>query len=143
MCERDAMKELLSIFARSIFIAPLLLTWPAGAQEHRFEDDPVTCFRSYSASWEIHAFCSPANASRCVPEIRSASRPRRRREGVAVGETREALGDGVHRFAVHAHAVADLGLSEYGDLHVLHLPLGPLADLRILPRVVVNRRLRR
>ena len=73
MCERDAMKELLSIFARSIFIAPLLLTWPAGAQEHRFEDDPVTCFRSYSASWEIHAFCSPANASRCVPEIRSAS----------------------------------------------------------------------
>ena len=33
----------------------------------------VTCFRSYSASWEIHAFCSPANASRCVKEIRSAS----------------------------------------------------------------------
>ena len=46
------------------------------------EDDPIVAVRenfvacdvrSYSASWKIHAFCSPANASRCVQEIRSAS----------------------------------------------------------------------
>ena len=77
------MKERRSIFLRSIFIGPLLLTWPAGAQEHRLRtillspcartSSRVTCFRSYSASWKIHAFCSPANASRCVQEIRSAS----------------------------------------------------------------------
>jgi hypothetical protein len=44
-CERDQMKEWRSIFLRSIFIGPLLLTWPAGAQEHRFEDDPIVAVR--------------------------------------------------------------------------------------------------
>ena len=81
------MNEMRSIFLRSIFIGPLLLTCHAGAQEHRFEDDPivavrensshVTCFPSYSASWENPRFLlrrrmRTAACRRSGPRLREA-----------------------------------------------------------------------
>jgi hypothetical protein len=47
------MNELRSILLRSIFIGPLLLAWAAGAQEHRFEDDPVVAVRENFVACDV------------------------------------------------------------------------------------------
>ena len=47
------MNEMRSIFLRSIFIGPLLLTWPTGAQEHRFEDDPIVAVRENFVACDV------------------------------------------------------------------------------------------
>jgi hypothetical protein len=47
------MNELRPIFLRSIFIGPLLLAWAAGAQEHRFEDDPVVAVRENFVACDV------------------------------------------------------------------------------------------
>ncbi len=40
---------------RSIFIGALLLTCPAEAQEHRFEDDPVVLVRENFVACDVSA----------------------------------------------------------------------------------------
>jgi hypothetical protein len=47
------MNEMRSIFLRSIFIGPLLLTCHAGAQEHRFEDDPIVAVRENFVACDV------------------------------------------------------------------------------------------
>ena len=47
------MNELRSILLRSIFIGTLLLTGPAGAQEHRFEDDPIVAVRKNFVACDV------------------------------------------------------------------------------------------
>ena len=47
------MNELRSILLRSIFVGLLLLTGPAGAQEHRFEDDPIVAVRENFVACDV------------------------------------------------------------------------------------------
>ena len=77
------MNEMRSIFLRSIFIGPLLLTCHAGAQEHRFEDDPIVAVRENFVACDVlsqlqRVMGNPRFllAGECEPlrqEIRSAS----------------------------------------------------------------------
>jgi hypothetical protein len=53
MMRGKTMNELRSILLRPIFIGPLLLTCPAGAQEHRFEDDPIVAVRENFVACDV------------------------------------------------------------------------------------------
>jgi hypothetical protein len=94
---------------RSIVVGAAMLALPAGAQDHRFETDPVATVRenfvlvmssrNYSASWTTRVFCLLANASRCPQDIESVSTQAAGRTSVSIrkiqhGENSSLIGQG-------------------------------------------------